>query len=66
MTDAEAETTFRHIRWPAGKADFPLTLFTKIAIAPRYVCSQARQIVALGLAGKPSVDFCGYWQRNAK
>ncbi len=28
--------------------------------------AQARQIVALGLAGKPSVDFCGYWQRNAK
>jgi hypothetical protein len=27
---------------------------------------QARQIVSLGLAGKPSVDFCGYWQRNVK
>jgi transposase-like protein len=23
MTDAEAETTFRHIRWPAGKAVCP-------------------------------------------
>ena len=25
---------------------------------------QTRRTVALALAAKPSVDFCGYWQRH--
>ena len=27
---------------------------------------QAMRVVSLALAAKPSVDFCGYWQRSAK
>jgi hypothetical protein len=27
--------------------------------------SQVRGVVALAMANKPSVDFCGYWQRSA-
>ena len=26
--------------------------------------SQVDRIVALAMGNKPSVDFCGYWQRN--
>ena len=28
--------------------------------------TQVRQVVALALAARPSVDFCGYWQRAAR
>ncbi len=27
---------------------------------------QTRQLVALALKARPSVDFCGYWQRAAQ
>jgi hypothetical protein len=27
---------------------------------------QVRQVVHLALKRKPSVDFCGYWQRHAE
>jgi len=26
--------------------------------------TQVRNVVALAMATKPSVDFCGYWQRT--
>jgi hypothetical protein len=28
--------------------------------------TQVKSVLALALASKPSVDFCGYWQRAKK
>ena len=79
MTDAQAERTFAGVRWPDtdGKAVCPHcgcpTCYEarRPNGALRFRCKACRKdfsltmrgVVGLAMKARPSVDFCGYWQR---
>ena len=60
LTNKEAETVFASLRWADTNGK---------AVCPHCACPTCyearRPSGALRLKARPSVDFCGYWQRNA-